>query len=416
MYAAIRDRRRHLWVLILSLAAVAVLIIRELDRPEPSAAELGVLVLLIGLICFGLFTSYRAEARLEGQVQEEESRYRFVAEQAPVISYLCEPGENGPWHYVSPHITTLLGFRPEEWMADPSLWEKQVNPDDIPLAMADERRAIKTGVPNATDYRIRTKKGEEIWVRDVALGLMQGGRQMSQGVIYDITGLKRAEEGLRTKERMLRGVVRERTLELERSRVETLQRLAVAAELHEEGTRDHTARVGHLAASIARQMRMAPGFVELIAQAATLHDIGKIGISNEILLRPRPLSPSEQETMRQHTIVGARILEGSDAPALRLAEQIALSHHEHWDGTGYPRGLAGEDIPVAGRITMVADVFDALIHERTYKEPWPVPDAIQEIRSGSGTRFDPTVVDAFLALGPDRLATTRTFRVRAQAS
>jgi putative two-component system response regulator len=102
--------------------------------------------------------------------------------------------------------------------------------------------------------------------------------------------------------------------------------------------------------------------------------------------------------MRQHTLVGARILEGSDTPALRLAEQIALTHHEHWDGSGYPRGLAGEEIPVAGRITIVADVFDALMHERAYKEAWPAEEAIEEIRRGSGTLFDPAVVDAFVSL------------------
>lgn len=403
MQAAIKDRRRHLAVLILSLAAVAVLILRELSADAPSGAELLIFGLLLLLIGFALLTSYLSEGRLADRVASEESRYRFVAEQAPVISYLCDPGERGAWRYVSPHITQLLGFTPEEWLADPMLWERQVHPDDVPLAMADERRALDTGIPNATDYRIRTREGEEIWVRDVALGLERDGKQMSQGVIYDITGLKRAEEGLRTKERMLRGIVRERTRELERSRVETLQRLAIAAELHEEGNRDHTARVGRTAAALARELGLSPGFIELIAQAATLHDIGKLGVSNEILLRPRSLSPSEQETMRQHTIVGARILEGSDSPTLRLAEQIALTHHECWDGTGYPRGLAGEDIPIAGRITMVSDVFDALTHERTYKDPWPVERAQEVIREGSGNRFDPKVVEAFFKVDPDSL-------------
>lgn len=400
MKAATADRRRHLAVLILSLAAVAVLIFRELTRTNASGEELALYVLLALLTGFALLTSYRTEGRLADLAASEESRYRFVAEQAPVISYLCEAGEQAHWRYVSPHIFDLLGFTPEEWMADPELWERQVHADDVPLAMADERRALRTGIANATDYRIRTKAGEEIWVRDIALPLDGAKQALTQGVIYDITGLKREEEGLRTRERMLRGIVRERTRELERSRLETMQRLAIAAELHEEGTREHTARVGHTAAAIAREMRLSPGFVELIAQAATLHDIGKLGVSNEILLRPRGLSPSEAETMRQHTIVGARILEGSDAPALRLAEQIALSHHECWDGTGYPLGLAGDDIPVAGRITMVADVFDALVHERSYKEAWPVERALEELREGSGSRFDPAVIEAFLALDP----------------
>lgn len=403
MKNAFRDRRRHLIVPLLSLAVVVVLVINEVTRSNPSNGELLLYLALAVLIGYSLSSSYMTEGRLAERAASEESRYRFVAEQAPVIAYLCEPGERAPWHYVSPHITDLLGFTQQEWLADDELWEKQVNPEDIPLAMADERRALESGIPNATDYRIRTKAGVEIWVRDVALALRRDGKDMIQGVIYDITGLKRAEEGLLTRERMLRGVVRDRSQELERSRLETLQRLAIAAELHGEGTREHTARVGRTAAAIARQMALSPAFVELIAQAATLHDIGKLGVSNEVLLRPRPLSPSEQETMRQHTIVGARILEGSDTPALRLAEQIAISHHERWDGNGYPRGLSGEEIPVAGRITTVADVFDALLHERPYKSSWSLEAALGEIRAGSGTSFDPTVVDAFLALDPESL-------------
>ena len=328
----------------------------------------------------------------------EESRYRFVAEQAPVIAYLAEPGENARWHYVSPHITTMLGFTPDEWRDDPGLWRRQVHPDDVPLAISDERRAFSSGEANATDYRMRTKAGEEIWVRDVAVGLTEDGDQIVQGVIYDITGLKRAEEGLRTRERLLQGVVGERTRELERSRMETLQRLAVAAELHEKGTHEHTVRVGRTSAAIAEELGLSPGFVELIAQAAPLHDIGKLGVSEEILLQPGQLSEADLLTMRRHTVIGADILGGSEAPSLRLAEQIALTHHERWDGEGYPRGLRGEEIPVGGRITMVADAFDALTHGRPSFEPWTLEETVEEIRAGSGTRFDPDVVEAFLRL------------------
>jgi PAS domain S-box-containing protein/putative nucleotidyltransferase with HDIG domain len=394
----IKNRRRRRALRVLAFLAVAALIVRELSRGETDPLELALFGAVAILLATELWLGYRAQGRLRDAVATGESRYRFVAEQAPVIAYLAELGEDARWHYVSPHITTLLGFTPEEWLENPGLWHRQVHPDDLPLAMSDERRAVRSGEPNATDYRIRTKRGEEIWVRDVALPIQSGKREMTQGVIYDITGLKRAEEGLRTRERMLQGIVRERTRELERSRIETLQRLAIAAELHEEGTREHTLRVGRIAASIAHGMGLSPAFVELIAQAAPLHDIGKLGVSNEILLRPGGLSDTELETMRQHTLVGARILEGSEAPVLRLAEQIALTHHERWDGKGYPRGLAGEEIPIAGRITNVADIFDTLLHERTYREAWAPREAFEEIRSGSGTRHDPAVVDAFLSL------------------
>jgi len=393
-----KERRRSITLLTLAMLATAGLIVREFTEANPDVVELALFAAIAALLGYELIASHRALRRLRDAVATEESRYRFVAERAPVVAYLADLGDRARWHYVSPHIEALLGFTPEEWCGDPELWRRQVHPDDLPLAVSDERRTVASGQPNATDYRIRTRGGEEIWVRDVAIALKRNGRQMTQGVIYDITGLKRAEEGLRTRERMLQGIVRERTRELERSRMETLQRLAIAAELHEEGTREHTLRVGQIAASLAHAMGLSPAFVELIAQAAPLHDIGKLGVTNEILLRPTALTDTELETMRQHTLVGARILEGSDTPALRLAEQIALTHHEHWDGSGYPRGLAGEEIPVAGRITIVADVFDALMHERAYKEAWPAQEAIEEIRRGSGTLFDPAVVDAFVSL------------------
>jgi putative two-component system response regulator len=197
---------------------------------------------------------------------------------------------------------------------------------------------------------------------------------------------------------MLQGVVGERTRELERSRLETLQRLAVAAELHEKGTHEHTVRVGRISAAIAQELDLSTGFVELIAQAAPLHDIGKLGVSEEILLHPGELSGAEAKTMREHTVIGADILGGSEAPALRLAEQIALTHHERWDGKGYPGGLGGEEIPIGGRITHLADAFDTLTHGRARFEPWTLEETLEEIRSDAGTRFDPDVVEAFLRL------------------
>lgn len=378
------------------VAVAALIVVTIAGEPDPGPV-LGLACLIGLLIGVELILGLRAQVRLRG-ASSQEPRYRFVAEQAPVIAYLAEPGEKACWHYVSPFITTMLGFTPEEWCEDPGLWRRQVHPDDLPLAISDERRALNSGEANATDYRMRTKDGEEIWVRDIAVGLLRDGNEVTQGVIYDITGLKRAEEGLRTRERMLGGVVRERTRELQRSRLETLQRLAIAAELHQEGTQEHSIRVGRTAAAIADELGLSSGFVEMIAQAAPLHDIGKLAVSSEILTRPEPLTSSELEMMRRHTLFGARILGGSETPSLRLAEQIARTHHERWDGQGYPDGLSGPQIPVGGRITMVADVFDALMHGRAYKEPWSVMDALYEIRAGSGSLFDPSVVDAFLRL------------------
>ncbi|HEY0305923.1 MAG TPA: HD domain-containing phosphohydrolase, partial [Longimicrobiales bacterium] len=130
--------------------------------------------------------------------------------------------------------------------------------------------------------------------------------------------------------------------------------------------------------------------------AARLHDIGKIGLSDSILLKPGRLAPAEFLAQEKHTLIGANILAGSRFPVLRLAEQIALAHHERWDGTGYPHGLRGEEIPVCARIVSVADVFDALTHVRAYKPAWRVEDALAEIVHQSGSMFDPAVVEAFM--------------------
>jgi PAS domain S-box-containing protein/putative nucleotidyltransferase with HDIG domain len=394
---------RKLFILTLALIGVGVLVVRDLATGDDSASEFVLFGILACLIGFELVDRYRTERRLNREVAEGETRFRFAVEQTPAVVYLADPGEVSEWHYVSPYVQTLLGFSPEEWKADPGLWLRQVHPDDLPLAVSDERRILETGKPNATDYRIRTKAGEEKWVRDVSLGVMNHGRRVMQGVIYDITELKHAQEAARGRERVLRDIVTERTHEVERSRLEMMQRLAIAAELHEEGTREHTLRVGRIAARLAHELGQDPTAVELIADAAPLHDIGKLGVSNTILLKEGSLNPEEEATMRLHTLVGARILADSTIPALQAAEEIALTHHEHWDGTGYPEGLAEDDIPLPGRITRVADVFDALTHTRPYKQAWSLAEALEEIERGSGTRYDPQVVAALLSIDLDEL-------------
>jgi putative two-component system response regulator len=129
-----------------------------------------------------------------------------------------------------------------------------------------------------------------------------------------------------------------------------------------------------------------------------LHDIGKVAIPDSILLKPGPLSPAEFEVMKTHTTVGARILSGSHSPLVQLAQEVALNHHERWDGTGYPRQIGATEVPLSGRICAVADVFDALTSERVYKKAWAVDDAVRYIARGAGTQFDPTVVEAFMRI------------------
>jgi putative two-component system response regulator len=147
---------------------------------------------------------------------------------------------------------------------------------------------------------------------------------------------------------------------------------------------------------VAAALGLSADEVELVERAATLHDIGKIGVSDTILLKPGPLTKEEFDVMREHTIIGARILSGSNVPVLQTAGDIAISHHERWDGSGYPEGRKGERIPLVGRIVAIADLFDALTHERPYKKAWTRAAALAEITAQSGRQLDPGVVEAFM--------------------
>jgi putative two-component system response regulator len=192
--------------------------------------------------------------------------------------------------------------------------------------------------------------------------------------------------------------VEQRTSELEDAKLEMLDRLALAAEYRDDATGQHADRIGRTSELLALELGLEPTEATLIGHAARLHDIGKIGIADELLLKPGAYSAEDFDAMKVHSTIGARILSGSTNELLMMAEQIALTHHERWDGQGYPHGRAGEGIPLPGRIVAVADVFDALTHRRPYKEPWPIDEATHEIYETSGSKFDPHVVEAFARL------------------
>jgi putative two-component system response regulator len=202
---------------------------------------------------------------------------------------------------------------------------------------------------------------------------------------------------IQSQNQMLEAKVRERTRELESAQIEIIERLARAAEFRDDNTGQHTERVGQMASLLARELGLPDAQVSLIRRAAPLHDVGKIGIPDAILLKLGKLTSAEFELVKTHTTIGARILSGSRFSLLRLAEEIAFSHHERWDGSGY-EGLIGDRIPLAGRIVTVADVFDALTQKRPYKPAWPVKEAVAEIERQRGRQFDPNIVDAFLRI------------------
>lgn len=221
--------------------------------------------------------------------------------------------------------------------------------------------------------------------------------------------LKEAQDALRRYQTELENLVEERTAALRlaldelaeanrsthRAYLDTIFRLALAAEYKDRETAGHIRRVGRYCGLIGRALGLPLREAEVLEVAGPMHDVGKLGVPDHILLKPGKLDAGEWEAMKQHTLIGARLLEGSPSEYLQAGAVIALSHHERWDGSGYPRGLVGEEIPLPGRICAVADVFDALTTDRPYRKAMSNEEALEVMRSGRGGHFDPEILDLF---------------------
>jgi putative two-component system response regulator len=210
-----------------------------------------------------------------------------------------------------------------------------------------------------------------------------------------------AKEDVARRKGRLEEIVRERTADLRETQLEVVRRLSQAAESRDQETGVHITRMSLLCARMALAAGATPEESELLLHAAPMHDLGKIAIPDKVLLKPGRLSPEEWEVMKSHTTIGAELLSGSRSPAVQMGELIALTHHEKWDGTGYPRGLRGTEIPFVSRVVAVCDVFDALISERPYKRPWSLEAALAEIKTQRERDFDPYIVDVFEAIFPE---------------
>jgi len=200
---------------------------------------------------------------------------------------------------------------------------------------------------------------------------------------------------------VLEQMVRQRTQELRQSRLDIVRRLGRASEFRDNETGQHILRMSHASALLARRIGWDAQACELMLNASPMHDVGKIGIPDGILLKAGPLTPDEREIMQRHTTIGAEILSGSGDELLDMARDIALAHHEKWDGTGYPRRLANTAIPEAARIVAITDVFDALTSERPYKKPWSVPEALHFMNEHAGRQFDPHLLRQFVTIVPE---------------
>ena len=234
----------------------------------------------------------------------------------------------------------------------------------------------------------------------MAVPLLTLALSMAATVVAQYLGESRARRFWARYSRVLEEQVAARTEELRTAHREILERLGQAVEWREVETGRHVERVSRLAESLALEVGVAPREAEIIRLGAALHDIGKIGIPDRVLLKDGALDEEEWAVMRGHTTIGAEILAGSASPLVQAAELIARTHHERWDGTGYPSGAAGEDIPLPGRICAIADVFDALLSTRSYKDGWPLEAVLGEIREQAGRQFDPRLVEAFTRIAP----------------
>ena len=228
--------------------------------------------------------------------------------------------------------------------------------------------------------------------------------------VRNMLSLRTGQKFLADRAQHLEALVEERTAEILDREKELIYRMSRAAEFRDPETGAHIQRMAHYSQVIARGLDLEPQKQKLILEAAPLHDVGKIGIPDYILLKPGKLTPEEMEVMKGHSRLGFELLQGSGSEILRAGAEIAISHHEKYDGTGYPKALKGKDIPLYGRIVAVADVFDALTSERPYKKAWPLEDAVRFLEEGRGKHFDPMCIEAFLAGWDDVLQIRQRFQ------
>jgi putative nucleotidyltransferase with HDIG domain len=315
---------------------------------------------------------------------------------------------HGAWVLIAgPDATSAARLRARLADLGAAAVELAVDPEDAIARAAAARPDAVLALPGFGDaLRARldplgTGGGPPVVAVDEFPGLPAG--TAGDDAVLDRLGLLLERHRLRARVRDLEAVVASGAVsarrEAQNAEEDALQRLSAAAEYRDDNTWEHTQRVAVMAARLGRRLGLDDIDVDLIRGAAPLHDLGKVAVPDSILLKPEKLTDEEYEVIKTHAAVGASILGGSTSPLFQTAARIARAHHERWDGTGYPDGLTGEDIPVAGRLVAVADVFDILVHERPYKEEWSVEDAAEEIRRNAGSQFDPAVVEAFDDLG-----------------
>ncbi len=346
----------------------------------------------LGFVAVSTAALYILLARVFAGLDRSEQRLRLLAAHVPDMIYRLRTYPEFAFEYVSPAATTLAGYTPSEFYADPQLAFKLIHPDDRSRLAALGHGPNTEGQP--LELRWVRKDGTVIWTeqRNVPIYDEQGRLVALEGVARDITERKNAEEQIHWQRRAL-----ERAhMALVDSYDVTLSGWSHALDLRDRETEGHSARVTALSVRLAQRMGVRDEDLEHFRRGALLHDIGKIGIPDSILHKAGPLTPEEWAIMRRHPEYARELLEPIEF--LRPALEIPYCHHERWDGTGYPRGLRGEAIPLSARIFAVVDVWDALTSNRPYRAAWSDEQVRAYLISNAGRLFDPAVVHAFLAL------------------
>lgn len=344
------------------------------------------------------FDRWQADARILA-VEDDPAAMRLLAKLLARDGYQTVQLEQDPLKAVD----AFERFQPDLVLLDLHM------PDRDGLVLLEE---LRSRVPHDGYLPILVMTGDtrvEARERALVLGAADFLAKPFQALeaLYRIRNLLRIRHlylQLQADKAQLQADVQRQIGEVKSAYGEVVERLALASEYHDDETGQHTRRVGALAAQIARRLGLSPEQADLIGRAAQLHDVGKIGVPDSILRDRERLSCDQFEVMMAHTTIGAEILSGGRSELVVLAQEIALRHHERWDGTGYPGGLRGDAIPLAARIVAVADVFDALTHDRCYRDALPVDTAIEIIREDAGAHFDPEVVQAFLELQVEAIA------------
>jgi len=378
----------------------AVVLVTGVDDPEVAekARAFGASGYLVKPFWPGqlLITAMNALRRHELERAQEahsralEERIQMLMDAAPVPIYIKDRDRR--YTIANKVAHEVAGLEPNELIG---LTDSDImSPEAERLARASDSRILEEG-KTYTEEETMTVGAEERTFLTVKFPYLDDSGQIAgiTGISTDITAKKQAEK-LRED---LAAAQQEAIEGLRASRQETVERLTRAIEMHDEETGRHVSRMASTAALLGSELGMDREEVALLRTAAPMHDVGKVATPDEILRKEGPLTPQERREMQRHTTVGYEILAGSDSDLLQLAASVALTHHERWDGSGYPNGLKGEEIPIEGRIVAVADAFDAMLSDRCYRPALGVAEAAETIAGESGTHFDPRVVDVLLA-------------------